>query len=441
MEQDVDPDEAYLPPADLRAEQSVLGALLLSPDAIHDVVEHIRPGDLYKPAHQEIYEGVLELFGQGEPVDAVTVADTLQRRGTLTRVGGLPYLHTLIQSVPTAANAAYYAEIVAEKAMLRGLLMAGQRTVQLALAGKNDPAEAVERARAALDELAVDARGGASATSIDELANDALQRYADPSPPSLSTGWADLDDIMAGGLRDGTLTVVAGRPGLGKSNVACCLALNAARAGHGVLFASLEMTKAEVTDRLISNMSNVRLHNLTEHRLSDDDWSSVESGVARMNALPLRISDDPYLTVAGVRSLARDRMRTERGLDLVIVDYLQLVKPPDERVPRQEQVSAMSRGFKLLAKELGCPIVLLAQLNRESEKRQSKRPALSDLRESGAVEQDADSVWLLHRPEDEARAGEMDLIVAKNRQGPTWDVTLAWSPHFARISGLALADR
>lgn len=437
-------DHSPQPPQDLAAEQSVLGGMMLSRDAIADVVEALAgPADFYKPAHQSVYECILELFVRGDPADAVTVAAELHRRGDLGRLGGAPYLHSLIAAVPTASNAHYYAEIVAEKAILRRLIQAGTRVVQLGHHGNEagEVADVVERARASLDEVALVARGGTRAAEIDDLAAEALTRYANPAPAGVPTGCPDLDGILGGGLRPGTLTVIGARPATGKTVVGMCLALNAAQRGHGALFVSLEMTEAELTDRVLANLGSIRLGHLITHKLSDRDWEAVQSAVDRLHGMPLAIVDNPHMGLVGIRSLARDRLRTPRGLGLLVVDYLSLMLPADPKAPRHEQVAAMSRGLKLLAKELLVPVVALHQLNRNPEGRQDRRPSMSDLRESGAVEQDADNVWLLHRPEPgDPREGEIDFIIAKNRQGATGVVTQLWAPQYARVSSFARTE-
>lgn len=430
------------PPADLAAEQSALGGMLLSRDAIPDVVAALAGGqDFYRPAHQTIYRAIIDLYERGDPADPVTVAAELHRRGELLRLGGAPYLHTLIATVPTAANAAHYAEIVAEKALLRRLVEAGTRIVQLGYHGEDadDAAAVVERARASLDAVATTAQGDVQVHEVDDLAERALLRYADKAKPGLSTGCPDLDAVLAGGLRPGTLTVIGARPGVGKTAAGIGIAVHAALQGHGALFVSLEMTEAELMDRVIANLASVRLIHLIRHTLGDSEWSAVQKAVDRLASVPLAVVDNPTLGLTAIRSIARDRTRTAAGLSLLVIDYLSLMQPANPRADRHEQVAAMSRGLKLLAKELHVPVIALHQLNRESEKRVGKKPQLSDLRESGAVEADADNVWLLHRPDepDDPRQGEIDFIVAKNRQGPTTTVTQAWLPHFARVVSLA----
>ena len=424
-------DEHRMPPSDLDAERALLGACMLLPAALDDAIETVRPDDFYRPGHGEIFAAMIGMRDNGHEVDPVTVAAHLGDR--IGKVGGHPYLIDLYSSPPTAANAGYYADIVTGHAVRRRLIAAGQRAMQLGYTADASPADTVERARQALDLVAASARGDVRAVEIDELGAAALTRYASPEPPALSTGWPDLDRIMSGGFRPGTVTVIGARPAVGKTLVGANIAAAAALAGHGGLFVSLEMTKDELTDRIISNLASVDLEKLTRHQLSQHDWRAVEDATDKLRGMPLAVIDEPYLSITGIRAHARDRTRTARGLSLLVVDYLGLVRPADAKRDRREQVDAISRGLKLLAKELHIPVVALHQLNRQSEMRANKRPALSDLRESGAVEQDADTVWLLHRdPDEEERRFELEVIVAKNRQGRTGSVSLQWAPHYAR---------
>lgn len=424
-----DPDEARLPPSDIAAERGLLGACLIAGPALDDAVEQLEPADFYRPAHGELFAAMIAMRDAGREVDPLTLAAHLGDR--LVKLGGQPYLVDLYGGVPTATNAGYYAEIVAEKAIRRRLLEAGQRSIQLAYAN-GEAAEVVERARQGFDQVAAHARGDVSVSQIDDLADLAMQRYANPAPSSLSTGWPDLDRLHAGGLRPGTLTVVGARPGVGKSVIGCNLPTQAAMRGVGSLLVSLEMTEAELTDRIIANLGSVDHDRLLTHRLNDQDWAAVQSAADRLRGMPLHVVDHPHIGLTGIRSLARDRARTPRGLGLLVVDYLGLIRPSDPRLPRQEQVAEMSRGLKLLAKELHVPVVALHQLNRQSEQRQSRRPVLSDLRESGAVEQDSDAVWLLHRDDSEEMRFELEVIVAKNRGGRTGSVQLQWAPQYMR---------
>ena len=437
------------PPQDLTAEQSVLGGMLLSKDAIADVVEILRPDDFYRPAHQTVYDCILDLYGRGEPADAVTVSAELQRRGELIRLGGAPYLHTLIATVPTAANAAYYAEIVAEKAVLRRLVEAGTRIVQLGYHGADgsnggDVAEVVDRAQAAIYEV-TERSTSEDYTALEELLQptmDEIDAIASRGGVALGvpTGFADLDAVT-NGLHPGQMVVVAARPGVGKSTIGLDFARSCS-IRHGMTSAvfSLEMSKSEIVMRLLSAEARIRLADMRAGRMSDEDWTRMARRMSEISEAPLFIDDSPNLTLMEIRAKAR-RLKQRNDLKLIILDYLQLMTSGRKVESRQQEVSEFSRQIKLLAKELEVPIVAMSQLNRGPEQRTDKRPMLSDLRESGAIEQDSDMVILLHRPDaferDDPRAGETDLILAKHRNGPTSTITVAHQLHYSRITDLA----
>lgn len=425
-----------MPPWDEAAELAALGAVLLAPHALAEVCAIADPADFYRPAHEQILRAAIEIAAAGAAPDAISVGRLLHERGQLERLGGAPFLHTLIASVPTAANAAFYAETVAAKAVLRRTERAGVRLQQLAHDPAADPDQVAATARAELELLADRARvGRCGPTPADVLADEAVERYGDPNiAPRLSTGWPDLDDVLGGGLVPGSVTVLAARPNVGKSVTGLGMAINAASAGHGVMAVTLEMSAAELTDRLIASLGSVTLDTLAARQFDDDQWARVVAGYDRLRELPLWIVDDPGLTVAAIGSAARDCARRPGGLGLIVIDYLQLVTPA-ERVPRQEQVAGMSRAVKLLAKETGVPTLLLAQLNRGPEQRSDRRPTPADIRESGAVEQDADVVLLLHG--DPEAPGEIEVIVAKNRHGRKGSAHLAFAGHYARLSSLA----
>jgi replicative DNA helicase len=434
------------PPQDLTAEQSVLGGMLLSKDAIADVVEVLRPDDFYRPAHQTVYDCILDLYGRGEPADAVTVSAELQRRGELIRLGGAPYLHTLIATVPTAANAAYYAEIVAEKATLRRLVEAGTRIVQLGYHGAEgaEVEEVVDRAQAAIYEV-TERSTSEDYIALEELLQptmdeiDAIQSRGGVSH-GVPTGFVDLD-AATNGLHPGQMVVVAARPGLGKST----LGLDFARScsiKHGMTSAvfSLEMSKTEIVMRLLSAEAQIKLADMRAGRMRDDDWTRMARRMSEISEAPLFIDDSPNLTLMEIRAKAR-RLKQRNSLNLIILDYLQLMTSGRKVESRQQEVSEFSRQIKLLAKELEVPVVAISQLNRGPEQRTDKRPMISDLRESGSIEQDADMVILLHRPDaferDDPRAGEADLILAKNRNGPTANIVVAHQLHYSRFADLA----
>lgn len=434
------------PPQDLAAEQSVLGGMLLSKDAIADVLERLRPGDFYRPAHQNVYDAVLDLYGRGEPADAVTVAAELDRRGLLRRIGGAPYLHTLISTVPTAANAGYYAGIVAEKALLRRLVEAGTRVVQYGYAGAEgaDVNEIVDRAQAEIydvterktaeDYVALEALLQPTMDEIDAIASSGGMSRGVP------TGFTELDELT-NGLHGGQMIVVAARPGVGKSTLGLDFLRSCSIKNRlsSVVF-SLEMSKTEIVMRLLSAEAKIKLADMRSGRMSDDDWTRLARRMSEISEAPLYIDDSPNLTMMEIRAKAR-RLKQKSDLKLVVIDYLQLMTSGKKVESRQQEVSEFSRQLKLLAKELEVPVVAMSQLNRGPEQRTDKKPMLSDLRESGAIEQDADMVILLHRPDaferDDPRGGEADLIVAKHRNGPTKTVTVAHQLHLSRFTNMA----
>src|ERR1700733_12436750 len=442
------PSEDYgrQPPQDLAAEQSVLGGMLLSKDAIADVLEKLRPSDFYRPAHQNIYDAILDLYGRGEPADAVTVAAELDRRGLLRRIGGAPYLHTLISTVPTAANAGYYAGIVAEKALLRRLVEAGTRGVQYGYAGAegSDVAEVVDRAQAEIYDV-TDRRMSEDFVPLEQLLQptmDEIDAIASSGgrASGVPTGVVELDDVT-NGLHPGQMVIVAARPGVGKSTLALDF-LRSCSIKHqmaSVIF-SLEMSKSEIVMRLLSAEAKIKLADMRSGRMSDDDWRRLARRMSEISEAPMYIDDSPNLTMMEIRAKAR-RLRQKSELKLIVVDYLQLMTSGKKFESRQQEVSEFSRSLKLLAKELEVPVVAMSQLNRGPEQRTDKKPMLSDLRESGAIEQDSDLVILLHRPDaferDDPRGGEADLILAKHRNGPTKTVTVAHQLHLSRFANMA----
>ncbi|MBM7784292.1 replicative DNA helicase [Tenggerimyces flavus] len=433
-----------LPPQDLAAEQCVLGSMLLSKDAIADVVEVLRGPDFYRPAHETVYDVVLDLYGRGEPADAVTVAAELQRKGELNRVGGAPYVHTLIASVPSAANAGYYAAIVREKGILRRLVDAGTKITQLGYAGDGEVEDIVDRAQAEVYQVA-DKRGTedyAPLSAILEPTLDEIEAIGSRGGQMVGvpTGFTDLDGLT-NGLHPGQLIIVAARPGVGKS----ILALNFARAasianGLASVIFSLEMNRTEITMRLLSAEARVPLGHMRQGTMSDDDWARLARRMGEVSSAPLYIDDSPNMTLMEIRAKAR-RLRQRNELRLIILDYLQLMTSGKRVESRQVEVAEFSRNLKLLAKELEVPIVALSQLNRGPEQRTDKRPMLSDLRESGSIEQDADMVILLHREDayerESTRPGEADFIVAKHRNGPTANITVAFQGHYQRFVDMA----
>src|SRR5499427_638689 len=418
--------------------------MLMSKDAISDVMEVIRPADHYRPAHQLVHEAILELYGRGEPADPVTVSDLLAKRSELARVGGGAYLHTLLASVPTAANAGYYARIVRERAILRRLVEVGTRIVQLGYAGDGDADELVDRAQAEIYGV-TERRVAEDFLPLSEIMPGALDEIEAIGSrggvmTGVPTGFVDLD-TLTNGLHPGQMVVIAARPAIGKSTLALDLA-RAAAIKHrlATVMFSLEMSRNEITMRLLSAEARVPLQAMRTGQLGEDDWTRLARRMSEVVDAPLFIDDSPNMSMMEIRAKCR-RLKQRHDLRMVIVDYLQLMTSPRRVENRQQEVSEMSRSLKLLAKEIDVPVVAISQLNRGPEQRNDKRPLLSDLRESGSIEQDSDVVILLHREDfyekESPRAGEADLIVAKHRNGPTTTVTVAFQGHYSRFVDMA----
>lgn len=428
------------PPQDIAAEQSVLGAMLMNKDAIADVSETVRGHDFYRPAHELIFEAVLDLYSRGEPVDAITVADLLGKQGELGRVGGHVYLHDLIASVAVAANASYYAEIVKEKAILRRLVNASVKIAQLGYSGAGAVSEIVDQAQQAIYEVS-EGKTAEDYQPLSELMESTLDEIEAISSrgatlAGVPTGFAELDELT-NGLHGGQMIIVAARPAMGKSTLALDFA-RAASIKHNLTsaFFSLEMSKSEIVMRLLSAEAGVALNHIRKGQMTEMDWQRMSKKMAQVSSAPLFIDDSPNLTMMEIRSKAR-RLRQRNDLKLVVIDYMQLMTSGKRVENRQIEVSEFSRQIKLLAKELEIPVVALSQLNRGSEQRTDKRPMISDLRESGSLEQDADMVILLHREDvynnDSPRQGEADFIVAKHRNGPTKTIGTVFQGHYSRF--------
>ncbi|HEY0641258.1 MAG TPA: DnaB-like helicase C-terminal domain-containing protein [Pseudonocardiaceae bacterium] len=421
---------------DVAAERACLGAALHSADIALQLAEIVHPGDWSQHRHATIAAVTQALAEAGRPVEPATVLAELQHRGDLVRVGGGAYLHTL--DAATSPAWAHHARDVAHRAHLRRIAAAGLRMHQQATAGQADVDqvdEILDRTRAELDAVA-DRRRGRNVFEFADLLNAAVDSYGDEIPPGLATPWPDLDDILGGGgLRPGALTVIGARPGVGKSVLGANLARYAAAGGASVLLASLEMPATELMDRLISAEASVHYERIRDHKLTESDWQAIDRAADRLRGHTIRIDDNPAGSLATIRSTAREMTRTSR-LGLVVIDYLQLLKPADTRVPRQEQVATMARGCKLLARELDVPVVALAQLNRGPSGRASSRPTMTDLRESGEIENSADQIILLHR-EDPIPPGEIELNVVKNRAGRTGSTSLSWAGHYQRAASLS----
>ena len=426
-------DGLRTPPQDVEAEESVLGAMLLSKDAIADCVESMSGDDFYRPAHETIYEAILDLYSRGEPADSVTVANYLTKTGDLSRIGGPAYLHTLIASVPTAANAAYYATIVRERAVLRRLVEAGTRIVQMGYDAEGDTDDVVNNAQAEIYRV-TEKHTTEDYVILSEILGEVAQEIerngdTDGQTAGVPTGLTEFDQLTTG-PHPGQMIVIAARPGVGKSTLALDFIRSAAiHHKQAAVFFSLEMGKNELVMRLLSAESEIPLQSLRRGELSPHDWTNLAATEARINDAPLFVDDSPNMALTEIRAKCR-RLKQQHDLKRVRADYLPLLSPGTRVEPRPPEASDFPRSPKLLAKELEVPVIALSQLNRGSEQRTDKRPMISDLRESGSIEQDADMVLLIHREDmydkEHERAGEADIIVAKHRAGPTGDIAVAF---------------
>ena len=439
------PGSSYerVPPQNVDAEMSVLGGMMLSKDAIADVIEILRSADFYRPAHASVYEVVIELFGRGEPADAVTVGAELKKKGELERIGGLPYLHTLVATVPTAANAAYYARIVREQAQLRSLVEAGTRIVQLGYTTDGADVEGLINLAQSQVFAISEQRQTTDYTTLEEIVPDLyeeLERNAnrDGGLDGVPTGFSELDSKL-NGLRAGQMIIIAARPGGGKSTLAMDICRSAAVHNNmASAYFSLEMNRTELSMRLLAAESKVFLDRMIKGELETRDWQAIARTLDKISQAPLIVDDSPNMTMGEIRAKSR-RMKQQHGIQLIVIDYLQLLTSGGKAAEsRQQEVSEFSRSIKLLAKELEIPIVAVAQLNRDSERRNDRRPQVADLRESGSLEQDADVVLLIHRDDmfnkDSDRRGLAEIIIGKQRSGPTGTLELEFQGQYARFA-------
>ncbi|MBV9660804.1 MAG: replicative DNA helicase [Acidimicrobiales bacterium] len=434
-----------VPPHNLDAEKSLLGAMLLSRDAIAAAMETCTSEDFYKPAHAHIFDSVNTLYNLGEPADPVTVADELGRAGLLESAGGLPALMALQADTPATTNAGRYARIVEEHALLRRLISVAGEIAEMGYGVPDDVTEALDRAESLVFNVA-ERRVTDTLKPLTELlyaSMDRLERLYDRGETitGVPTGYVDLDERLYG-LQPNALIIVGARPAMGKTAFALGMAAHAAvEAGIPTLVFSLEMSCDEITNRLLVSEAKVDAGRMRNGRLTEPDWPKISQAVARLGDAPLFIDDNPNTTVMEIRAKARRLKARQGGLGLIIVDYLQLMSGSSSSENRQLEVSAISRGLKILARELEIPVVALSQLSRSLEARADKRPVLADLRESGSLEQDADVVLFLYRDEmynpESADRGSAEVIVAKHRNGPTGKVQLAFLDHYTRFANMA----
>jgi len=436
-----------VPPHNLEAEESLLGAMLLSRDAVSMAAEaRVESSDFYKPAHGHIFEAIMSLNSHGEPADPVTVAEELRRAELLEPIGGKATLLRIQASTPASANAGHYAQIVSELSLLRRLIAVAGDIAEMGYDPQDDVAETLDLAESMVFEVA-ERRVSESLVGMHtslQSTLDHLEQLYDREEGHITgspTGYHDLDDLLLG-LQPNALIVVAARPGQGKTSFALGAAANVAiETRKPVIFFSMEMGHLELTKRMLAAEARVEARKLWTGRLDDSDWSRLSHAVGRLGEAPFYVDDNPHCTVMEMRAKSR-RIKAKHGdLGLVVVDYLQLMSSPRRSENRQVEVSEMSRGLKILARELECPVMALSQLNRSLEYRQDKRPMLADLRESGSIEQDADVVTFIYRDEtyhaESDQRGTAEVIVAKHRNGPTGSIRLAFLDHYTKFADMA----
>ncbi len=430
-----------IPPHSIEAEQSVLGSMLLDREAILVALEILGPKDFYKKAHEEIFEAIYNLFNKNEPVDLTTLTVELKNRGTLDAIGGILYLTSLSSAVPLTSNVRYYAEIVEEKATLRRLINASEEIITLGYGSEDlEVEEIIEQAQKHIYDLSQN-RFQEGFTPIKELLSKTFdqieQLYENKKGiTGLSSGFIDLDRKLSG-LHKTDLILVAARPAMGKSAFSLNLAQNAAvKAGASVAVFSLEMSKEQLMLRMLASESMVDLNKIQTGNLDEEEWGKIAQAMIPLSQAQIYFDDTPGISVMEMRSKCR-RLKMEKGLDLVLVDYLQLMQGDRRSENRQQEISAISRNLKIMAKELDCPVIALSQLSRAPELRADHKPILSDLRESGAIEQDADLVMFLYRDEyynpESDKKNLAEVIIAKHRHGETGSVELIWLGNFQKF--------
>lgn len=430
-----------IPPHNDDAEKSVLGSILLDKEALFEVLEILRPEDFYSEMHKEIYSGVIELYRKNQPVDILTVSEELKKRKSLEMVGGRAYIALLSTLVPSTSNAAEYAKIIAEKAILRRLIGTASDIVDKSYQEKMGPSEVLDFAERGIFEIAQQRQSKDFAPIKDVLWSniarlDELSKL-DGNITGLTTGFIDLD-ARTSGLQKSDLIMLAARPAMGKTAFALNIAQQAAIKGKGtVLIFSLEMSRDQLGQRMLSMESRIEMQKLKTGSLERKDWDQIHMALDTLSKANIFIDDSPGITAMEIKNKCR-RLKAEKGLDLVVIDYLQLMSYEGKTENRQQEISSLSRFLKLLAREMDCPVIVLSQLSRAVEQRTDHRPILSDLRESGSIEQDADIVMFLYRdeyynPETTDKPNICEVIISKQRSGPTGTVELTWLGKYTRF--------
>ncbi|MEL0083555.1 MAG: replicative DNA helicase [Gammaproteobacteria bacterium] len=446
----MDTEQLKIPPHSIDAEQSVLGGLMLDSDAWDLVADRVNSEDFYRQSHRVIFDVIRTLQERGDPCDVITISEALQAEGKIEDAGGLPYLGELAQGTPSSVNIAAYADIVRERSITRQLTQVGAR---IAEAGFNSAgrtvADLLDFAEQQVFDIAEQgAKGKSGFTAIDQVLPDVIQELdelfnSDRALTGLSSGFSDMDDRTAG-LQKGDLIILAARPSMGKTALAMNLAENVAiRERETVAIFSMEMPAKQLANRLLASLGRVDTKRLRTGDLSEDDWPRITSAVTLLSEAAIHIDDTPALTPMELRARVR-RLKRQHGLGLIIVDYLQLMQASGKNENRTAEISEISRTLKALAKEMDVPVIALSQLNRSLEQRPDKRPKMADLRESGAIEQDADLILFIYRDEvyneDSDAAGTAEIIIAKQRNGPVGTLRLAFIGQYTRFEDLAFSD-
>ena len=429
-----------IPPHSLEAEKSVLGAALLSKDALYDIMENVKAQDFYDGNHKEIFNAIVDLSKKNVPVDALTVSEELNKRNSLNMVGGRAYIASLSAGTTTTANAGEYAKIVAEKSSLRSRITTADDIVVKGYEGNMEANALLDYAESGIFEISQKRQKGKYTHIKDVLLNniDMIDKASqmDGNLTGVTTGFRELDNRTSG-LQKSDLIILAARPAMGKTAFALSLTLNAAVKGNAsVMVFSMEMSKEQLGQRLLSMQSKVEMQKLKTGKLERRDWDDINMALGVLSSANINIDDTAGISIMEMKSKCR-RLKAEEGLDLVVIDYLQLMTPEGKSDSRTQEISVISRNLKLLARELDCPVLVLSQLSRAPEQRTDHRPMLSDLRESGSIEQDADIVIFLYRDdyynEDTDSPGECEVIVAKQRSGPTGTVKVAWLDKYTKF--------
>ena len=439
----VDRAEGRTPPYDEQAEASVLGAMLLDKSAITTAVEIIHAEDFYYDSHKAIFEGILRLYNKNEPADMITLSDFLKKNGQLEAVGGYTYLGRLTSGAGAVSNTEAYANIIKEKSTLRALIRAGGEIVEDSYSDEDDVSSIIEKAEKSIFDITQDNQRNGLMKMRDVMVDtfDVMQKRSENKGglTGLTTGFIDLDRKTSG-MQKADLVLLAARPSMGKTALMVNIATNAAlKAGASVAMFSLEMSRNQLSQRILSSLSHVDLMKIISGDLTTEEWSKAIETMTYMNEMAIYIDDTAGITPLEVKAKCR-RLKAEKGLDLVVIDYLQLMEVGGRAESRQQEISAISRQLKGIAKELDVPVIALSQLSRAPEMRADHRPILSDLRESGAIEQDADIVMFLYRDEyynpDTEKQGLGELIIAKHRNGPTGTVELLFKGEYTKFVNL-----